>query len=452
MQRLVWSLGNNTPVTAYLWGGGGGAGGNDSALGGDGAGGDFVEVSFTVNNGDIIECAVGGGGGTGGSAASGAYGGASGASYTLSELHFNTRAAPNPGVNNYTNVAYCAFLNSYGVWVDPVSAANFDQTYTLNFPATGPYTFVASCDNYGYVYLDGQEILSIGGYQTTYTNTITVTAGNHSVRLVGTNTGGPGSIALTIDSTANSFCGGAGGRSGYSGTSGGGGGGGGATVILKNGNPIGVAAGGGGGGGGGNQGAARGQHAPGSAGTTGPAFTAGMNGQDKAGDGGGGGAGGGGLGGGNGGSTPGGDQGGLAGSNGLSIGSTILTGTGAIPGGTSNSFYVSPAGYGGTASYGITRASNGSPGYAVLLFNVNSQWVRYNGTYQSVSNTYIKDAGIWKPVKAVYIKDGGVWKTVNGGEVPAMTPVAGKFGSSPRPFPEPNTPTDYAPDWYFIYL
>ena len=50
-------------VTAYLWGGGGGAGGSDGIrLGGTGTGGGYVRADFTVTPGDTIEITVGAGG------------------------------------------------------------------------------------------------------------------------------------------------------------------------------------------------------------------------------------------------------------------------------------------------------------------------------------------------------------------------------------------------------
>jgi len=135
-QRIVWSLGNNVPVTAYLWGGGGGGGGRDSALGGAGCGAGYAQVNFVLNEGDVLEVGVGGKGGAGGSNAGGAPGGSAGASYTA-EMNFNTRdAATAPPVYAQFNSAYCTFLNTYGVWENPTSAAVFDRTYTVNFPTT----------------------------------------------------------------------------------------------------------------------------------------------------------------------------------------------------------------------------------------------------------------------------------------------------------------------------
>ena len=93
LQRIVWAQGNAVPVTAYLWGGGGGGGGNDAATnGGVGGGAGYTQVNFVVNEGDIIEVAVGGKGTGGQNSASNGAGGEAGASY-LSDFDFNTRDA-----------------------------------------------------------------------------------------------------------------------------------------------------------------------------------------------------------------------------------------------------------------------------------------------------------------------------------------------------------------------
>lgn len=425
-QRLVWSLGDNVPVTAYLWGGGGGGGGNDSASGGAGGGGGFTQFNFVINNGDTLECAIGGGGGAGGSGRSQAAGGAGGAGYEYG-LSFNLKQQPNPGINDYTNTNYCSFLNTNGVWVNPVTAASFDKSYTVNFPITGNYTFVGSCDNYGYVYLDGNEVLYMGGFTSTYTSYVRVTAGVHTIRVVATNTGGPGSVALTIGSVGSSYSGGNGGAAGPSGSSGGGGGGGGATVAFLNGTFIGVAAGGAGGGGGGNVGSATGQSAPGTSGNAADGVSAGMNGKNKSGDGGGGGGGGGGLGGGNGGNLRDGDQGGLAGGNGRSSAPFELP-SGIIPGGTSNQYYTGRVGYGGAP------AAPGAAGYAMFVFDVTGVSVHWGGAFAPVSKAYIKQSNDWKLVKSIYVKESGVWRLVNGGAVPAFGASPSSFGLNPRPY------------------
>ena len=74
LQQLTWIQGNNIPVTAHLWGGGGGGGGNDSNPGGNGSGAGYTQTQFTINEGDVLEVAVGGPG-TGGAGGQSAAGG-----------------------------------------------------------------------------------------------------------------------------------------------------------------------------------------------------------------------------------------------------------------------------------------------------------------------------------------------------------------------------------------
>jgi hypothetical protein len=428
LQRLVWAQGDNVPVTAYLWGGGGGAGGTDSGPGGNGGGAGYTQVNFVVNEGDIIEVAVGGKG-TGGEGGRGnAAGGEAGASY-VSDFNFNTRdAVTSPPVFPQFNSAYCTFLNNNGVWVNPTSAAVFDRTWTVNFPTTGNYQFTMCADNFARCFVDGVEVFYADNFQTPYTVGYPVDAGTRSIRILGTNTGGPGSVALTIVNSiaGESFSGGRGGNSGPAGSSGAGGGGGGATVIILNGTAIAAAAGGGGGGGGGNTGVRNGQAAPGPNGQAAPGQNAGQNGTNKAGDGGGGGGGGGGWGGGQGGTTPGGDQGGYAGSYGLGSGTVVLDPIDRTPGGTSNQYWRS-AGQGGIANGG-----NGTTGYAVFEFEVSGLFVHTDGVFNPVKEIYVKANGVWNQVKSAYIKQGGAWLPVNGSITPQFENVPNRFGINPR--------------------
>jgi len=424
LQGLTWTQGNNVPVTAYLWGGGGGGGGNDSGPGGDGGGAGFTQIQFTVNEGDVIEVAVGGGGGAGQSGASNGAGGTAGASYTTENLFNTINAVASPPVYAQFNSAYCTFLNTYGVWVNPSSATVFDRTYTVNFPVTGNYQFTMCADNSARCFVDGTEVFYADNFKTPWTVGYEVTAGNHTIRILGNNTGGPGAVALTIGQ-GDSYSGGRGGNSGGSGSSGAGGGGGGATVVVLNGSPLGAAAGGGGGGGGGNSGVRNGESAPGSAGQAAVGANAGQNGTNKAGDGGGGGGGGGGWGGGNGGTTPGGDQGGYAGAYGLSSGS-FQNPTGRNPGGISNQYWRN-AGIGGTYGGGV-----GTGGYALFEFEVPGTFVHYDGSFQPVVQTYVKVDGTWTPVQSTYIKEGGAWVPINGSYAPIFSNIPGRFGVNPR--------------------
>lgn len=445
VQQLVWPSGTDVPVTAYLWGGGGGGGGFDAQPGGAGSGGGFTEVSFTVSADDVLEVAVGGGGGAGPSGRSGGVGGSAGASY-VSELLFDTRtAATSPPVVPSTNSAYVSFLNTYGVWVSPTTAANFDRSYVVNFPTTGEYTFTASADNSAELYVDGDFIGNVPGYSTTYTLTVNVLSGNHTIRIVATNTGGPGSVALTIDGGV-SYSGGAGGPPGSAGSSGGGGGGGGATVIFKNGVPLAVAGGGGGGGGGGRN--SGGASAPGTRGQGGEGETAGQNGQRRTTDGGGGGAGGGGLRGGNGGLIVSGDSGANAGAFGLSS-SPAQDPSGRTPGGASNAYYTGSAGLGGA------ERNSGIAGMAVLLFDTPGSFIHTDVSFLPVRQTWVKVNESWQPTQAIYIKNDGVWTPTLDSFAPTFTSTREEIGIAARPIdpepmpPDPPPPPSGSSSWSF---
>ena len=433
LQQLTWVQGNNIPVTAHLWGGAGGGGGTDSNAGGNGSGGGYSQVQFTINEGDVLQVAVGGPG-TGGGAGSGAGGGTAGSSYLSdTSLLFNTVNFTDSSISQQFNSAYCTFLNSYGIWVNPTSAYTFDRTYNVNFPIDNWYSFTASADNSADVYLGQvvngayhyQFLFSTNNYTGTFTNGYNLTAGVKQVRIVGTNTGGPGAVALTIGGATN-FGGAYGGNSGSIGGSGAGGGGGGGTAVLLNDIVLGAAGGGGGGGGGGNSGAAQGQSAPGDRGQAPVGTNEGQNGTTKYGDGGGGGGGGGGWGGGNGGTVPGGDQGAYAGVYGLSSGASQNP-SGRTPGGSLTEYYRGGVAVGGTSGGGA-----GSAGYAVFEFDVPGTILNTAATgWKPAIETWVKVNGSWLRATTPYIKQGGVWYPING-YAPVFENVLGKFGSSPR--------------------
>jgi hypothetical protein len=428
LQQLIWPT-TTSQITAYVWGGGGGGGGSDAGSpGGYGGGGGFARKTFTITNGDILQVAVAGAGGAGGSSRGSAPGGSAGPSYTASTVWTSLELLSNPINLRVTNGAYVGFLNQYGVWNYTPSATYFDQTVTVNFPSTGYYNITGSCDNYATVYIDGVNVLDIPGFQATYSSSVLVTAGNHSVRLYGVNTGGPGSFGVTITGGA-SFGGGFGSAAGPAPLSGGGGGGGGASVILLNGTPIAIAGGGAGAGGAGNDGGGGGRgNAPGPSGQTSIGTYAGQNGEPKGGDGGGAGGGGGGYAGGNGGPVFGGDQTGYAGYYGSNLGDVVANPSGRTPGGTGQPYYSGSVGYGGT------NTQSGSSGYVVLDMNVGGGSVKYNGAWESVQKTYVKNAGAWKAVQATYVNNGGTWSPINGSFAPTFTTVSGSWGSDPRSY------------------
>jgi hypothetical protein len=308
---LPGSFAGSLIINSLLGGGGGGGGGDGGRLGYSGYPGQLItNGTVSASPGDTVSIYIGGGGAYGGSG-SGAAGGSGGPSVvawsTLDMLS-------NPNNFRETNPRYCGFLNQYGIWNYGHGYPSFDQTVTVNVPFAGNYTVNGSADNYGTVYIDGNPVLSIGGYDGVYTSSVYLAAGNHSVRVLGINPDppSPGAIGVTIN---GGFSGGDGGRSGYQGGSGAGGGGGAGSAIAVNTTLAAVAAGGGGGGGSGLNSSGRpNQGNPGTSGAT-----VGGNGQDKDGDGGGGGGGAGGYNGGVGGSVVGGDDGAYSGENGNNL-------------------------------------------------------------------------------------------------------------------------------------
>lgn len=439
-QQLVWPDYWGSQVSAYLWGGGGGGGGGDGGQqGGNGTGGGYATVTFNVQPGDVIDVAVGGPGGGGFGNRSGAPGGSAGASLT-GDTVWTTLDALGPGYVRSQNRAYCTFLNQYGIWNDNIYSALFDRTFTINFPTSGYYTFTGSADNSAAVYYDGVEILSIRGFQSTFNTTIYAYAGNHSVRVLAYNTGGPASVGVTIEGGLDSYSGGGGGSAGGSGSSGGGGGSGGATVVRVNGVVLGVGGGGGGGGGAGVRGGGPG-NAPGSNGQSG-SESAGQNGGSHPGDGGGGGAGGGGFRGGNGGFWGGGpssysDTFGQGGSFGSSSGWDIANPNGVTPGGTSSIYYGGNS-VGGRGS--TNNGAQGAAGRAVFAFDVSGIQVVNANDWRPVKQVYVKNSGVWQAPQAVYIKNNGNWQPVIGSTPLTFDPVAGYFGVFARNGPAYSPP------------
>jgi len=343
---LPASFAGSLIVNAMLGGGGGGGGGDGNQGGYAGYAGRLItNGTIATSPGETVQIYIGSGG-AGGNTGSSGPGGGGGIS---AQANWSTlEMLNNPNNIRATNNAYCGFLNQYGIWNYSGDYPTFDQNVTVNFPVSAVYNFTGSCDNYGTIYVDGSPVLNIGGYSSTYSSSTYVTAGNHTVRLLGINQGGPGAIALTI---VGGFSGGNGGTAGAAGSSGGGGGGGAGTVIQINNVIQAVAPGGGGGGGSGYYSGGRpNQNTPGNNGTY-----YGGAGQSKGGDGGAGGGGGGGYNGGAGGAVYGGDDGAYSGENGAP-----LTPSGAT---------VSPGSNGGRAGVpGNYNGGNGGGGYVTVSY------------------------------------------------------------------------------------
>ena len=450
LELTLYPLTNDAQVIAYLWGGGGGGGGGDGGRpGGNGTGGGFSVATLLGNNaGDQLRLFIGGGGG-GGSIGGSASGGTAGASYIGREI-FNTRmlAGQFGLVARTLSYAWSSFMNANAVWL-PYDAGSVDFTTSISIPATGNYELQGQCDNAAVFYIDGAVVLTTGGFGGAPDVTVVaLTAGNHTLRIIGTNYGGPAGVAFSIGN-GDSFSGGGGGRSGPSGSSGGGGGGGGGTVLLLNGSMAGVAAGGGGGAGAGFQGGAA-SDAPGGTGQTASGYN-GQNGQDHPGDGGGGGGGGGGWngfggGGGNGGACGSGDTAGQPGANGSSY-NNLGAGQnpiGRAPGGSTDANYRSSNALGGFGGYQWASANGqaGTNGYAVIYMTVPGVFVHNTtGEWVATEEIYAKVNNVWQKVNAIYIKRNGNWIEAAGDGNTNFLPVAGFFGVVSRPAPTSPAPT-----------
>jgi hypothetical protein len=438
-QRLV-TTNLRGRITAYLWGGGGGGGGGDySAAGGDGAGSGYSVTTFDVGPTDIIDISVGGGGKHGSGQRSSAAGGAGGASITVTgSLFWSTLDLVGSSYIHPTNGAYCPFLNTYGIWNTDVQSPTIDISTTIDFPTTTEYTFTASCDNSAKIYIDGVLLMTAPGFSSVYPGVKLLSAGSHTIRIIGTNSSGPGSVGLTI-AGSDSFSGGNGGTGGSSGSSGAGGGGGGASAIIVNGRVVAVAAGGGGGGGGKN--VAGSASAPGPNGRSN--VTAGQSGGGGSlisGDYSGGGGGGGGIQAGRGGYWGGGspqspstirDQSGQPGASGSSVGNLAAQeGTARAPGGVTSTYHHLSSGFGGVG--GLAQGQDGNDGYVLLVFdNVQSTAVNVDGTYQPVSKTWVNVNGTWQEVVATWINVGGEWIQLLSKYEPDSTTISGLFDVTP---------------------
>lgn len=443
----LYPLTNDAQVVAYLWGGAGGGGGSDgNNPGGDGTGAGFAVATLLAQTGDVLKLFVGGGGGGGQGSAGSASGGTAGSSYVGREV-FNTRSLVGQFglVSRTLSYAWSSFMNAYAVWL-PYDAGSVDFTTTISIPTTGNYELQGQCDNAAVFYIDGNVVLTTSGFSGAPNGSvISLAAGSHTLRIIGTNYGGPAGVAFSITG-GDSFSGAPGGAAGASGSSGGGGGGGGATVLLVNESIAGVAGGGGGGPGAGRSGSAT--NAPGGTGRTSVGYN-GQSGENKSGDGGGGGGGGGGWngvlitggGGGNGGLAGSGDAPGEPGANGLSY-SNLGAGenpVGRTPGGTADYNYKPNTvlgGRGGKRGIPGTNGQAGSNGYAIIYLTVPGVFVHNDtGGWVATEEISIKINNVWQQVHAIYIKRNGTWIEAAGDGTTIFVPFDGFFGVAARPAP-----------------
>ena len=180
------AAGGRSYISGMLSGGNGGTGGYDEDGEGGGGGGGGGATALVLN-GYIVAVAAGGGGGGGyGEDSAEAYPGLPGDDYpsVTSTLWYRV-----------SHPAWSSLLNNYGIW------GPFPHNVVVNFPVTGTYTFNFSVDNYGSVSLDGTALITRTGehnYESSYTATATVSAGNHTITVAGYNISGPAGVAVQI--------------------------------------------------------------------------------------------------------------------------------------------------------------------------------------------------------------------------------------------------------------
>lgn len=419
----VYPLNKNAQITAYLWGGGGGGG-----VAGSGYGGGFSIVKFGCNKGDNLLLAVGGGGGSGLNK-SNALGGIGGSSYVGYSV-FNTRNLVKSNQHELIEVSsghWGSFMNSYAVG-NISKASNLDVSTVANFPITGVYAIQTAATNHVTVYIDGVVVAScVDSFTSSIINNVSVSSGDHTLRIVGYNPNGSAGVAVAINS-GTSFSGAPGGSAGPQGGSSGGGGGG-STLLIQN-NSLQAVAGGGGGAGADTD----------FSGTNGRTNT-GFNGEYGASHptiGGGGGGGGGydgtGGGGGNGGAYG-------AGNSGASWSWSYPKGfdpSGRKPG-KSASIVPAPG-----AAVGGSPGRSGGNGYAIIQMDVPGIFVNIDGVYYSTKEIWVNDQGTWKKTNSIYVNINGVWTPTAGQEITSFQNSNDGWGMVPRSTPYANIPLPLA--------
>jgi hypothetical protein len=243
--------GDSTSGNPWPGGSGGGAGAAGTTGGNGGIGITSSIISTTLATslgiGDVRDSAVyfAGGGGTGNNTnypshnatVGGLGGGGRGATLVFASRQL---VGTNGLVVPVYEPAWNTFMNTYCVWgTDSGADSTIDVSTTVNFPYTGVYAFQTGFDNSGTIYLDGVSVASgTDTFNNTQTNNVTVTAGNHTVRITGRNGSGrgagPGGTALVISGAVSATSGtdNTGGGGGGGDASGGVGGNGGSGVVI----------------------------------------------------------------------------------------------------------------------------------------------------------------------------------------------------------------------------
>ena len=193
------------PVTAHIWGAGGGSSGVHA-----GAGGGYSQVQFVAKPGDILTVAVGQGGGAGGLTTAPP---APPTTWSTRSPGCDTTLYPGYGFPQSFSVIPVVIVNTYGVWNIPYPPGrDGGGTFTWSsvlFPVSGYYTIQGqSVQNNSILYIDGVSVLSGGpGLNSNVSANVYVTAGYHSIAVSATylppsrTAFAPASVAYVINQT-----------------------------------------------------------------------------------------------------------------------------------------------------------------------------------------------------------------------------------------------------------
>ena len=78
-------------------------------------------------------------------------------------------------------------------------SAGIDSTLPIEVKESGAYLVKATCDNVGEYYIDGKMLLKTSDWKKIASTNVALEAGVHMVRIKGENTGGPASLAMTLN-------------------------------------------------------------------------------------------------------------------------------------------------------------------------------------------------------------------------------------------------------------
>ena len=119
----------------------------------------------------------------------------------MAKQYFNLRN--NSGWPARSNSTWVKFLNDNAVWNG--KGGQVDGTWNFSVPTDAYYSVSGSCDNWGTVWIDGMQVLDIRDFNNAWVTSVWLTAGNHSIRVYGKDTGGDYGIAVTVEESNTYF-------------------------------------------------------------------------------------------------------------------------------------------------------------------------------------------------------------------------------------------------------